>query len=90
VAAARATGGRPRFVQLPDALVLASGRAAWLKARLMGRVQIFGPGKAREMVHRDWAVRGPELLPAEIFAPRLGLEEGFAETVGWYRQAGWL
>lgn len=90
LAAARATGGRPHVVQLPDALVLAAGQASALWARITGKVQIFGPGKAREMVHTDWTVPGTELLPAEVFTPRVSLEAGFANTVAWYRRAGWL
>jgi len=90
LAIARATGGRPYLLALPDWLVLAAGHAAGLWKRLTGTVHIFGPGKAREMLFPDWTVSPAELLPAEIFAPRFGLVEGVADTVAWYRQAGWL
>ncbi len=90
LAAARATGRRPCLVQLPDALVLAAGQFAGLWARLTDKPRIFGPGKAREMLHLDWTVPRAELLPAEVFAPSVSLEDGFADTVAWYRQAGWL
>lgn len=90
LAAARATGGKARIVQVPDQIFLAAGSAAGLWARLSGKPLIFGPGKAREMLHADWMVSAAELLPAEIFSPRLGLDAGFADTVAWYRHAGWL
>jgi 2-alkyl-3-oxoalkanoate reductase len=89
-AGARATGGTPRLVQLPDPLVLAAGRVTGLLTRISGKTQIFGLGKAREALHPDWSVSPEELLPAEIFTPRFGLAEGFADTVAWYRRAGWL
>jgi nucleoside-diphosphate-sugar epimerase len=90
LAGAKATGGTPRLVQLPDPLVLAAGRATGLLTRISGKTQIFGLGKAREALHPDWSVSPEELLPAEIFVPRFGLAEGFADTVAWYRRAGWL
>ena len=50
---------------------------------------IFTRGKAREMLHADWALRPEELAP-EAPAARFALAEGFADTVAWYRAAGWL
>lgn len=90
LAGAKATGGTPRLVQLPDPVVLAAGRAIGLLARISGKTQIFGLGKAREALHPDWSVSREELLPPEIYTPRFGLDAGFADTVAWYRQAGWL
>lgn len=89
-AAGRAMGRAPRLVALPAPVLLAAGAGAGLWSRLTGRPQIFGPGKAREILHPDWSVHPAERLPPEIFRPRFGLEQGFAATVAWYRQAGWL
>ncbi len=93
-AAGAAMGRTPRLVPLPAPVLLpvllAAGAAAGLWSRLTGTAQIFGPGKAREILHPDWSVRAGDLLPAEIFRPRFGLEQGFADTVAWYRRAGWL
>ncbi len=88
--AAQATGGTPRLVQVPDAVVLAAGRGAGLWSQLTGKAHIFGPGKAREILHANWGVSSAELLPTAIFKPRFDLQEGFADTVAWYRQKGWL
>jgi nucleoside-diphosphate-sugar epimerase len=87
---AQATGGTPHLLQLPDTLVLAAGHAAGFLNRLTGQAHIFGAGKAREMLHQDWTVSPAEALPAEIYAPRYTLEQGVADTVAWYRRAGWL
>jgi hypothetical protein len=46
--------------------------------------------KAREILHPDWSSRPEDQPPAGQWQPRVGLEEGFAEAVAWYRHAGWL
>jgi hypothetical protein len=59
-------------------------------AGLMGaRPVIFTRGKAREILHGDWSVSLAELEPGGPPA-RIGLEQGFAQTVAWYRAHGWL
>lgn len=85
-AAAQATGGPGRFIHLPKALVLSAG----FLAGVVGRPPIFTLGKARELLYPDWSVSPEELLPREIYTPRISLAAGFAETVAWYRQAGWM
>ncbi|MBU6419987.1 MAG: NAD-dependent epimerase/dehydratase family protein [Proteobacteria bacterium] len=88
--AGRAAGGRAWLIRLPKAMVLAAGFASELAGQLLPTPPIFTLGKAREILHPDWTVHPHELLPREIYTPRIGLRQGFAETVAWYRQAGWL
>lgn len=89
-AASLATGGRPRFFNLPAPLLLTAGALSGLLGQARRVPPIFTLGKAREILHPDWSVSAEELLPRDIYAPRLSLAEGFAQTVAWYRQAGWL
>ncbi|MDE2581280.1 MAG: SDR family NAD(P)-dependent oxidoreductase [Rhodospirillales bacterium] len=88
--AARAVGGSPRFVRLPRGVLLAAGHASAWWGRCRGGTPIFTPGKAREMLHPDWSVSEPELLPEAVYRSRIGIAEGFRDTVAWYRAAGWL
>lgn len=88
--AGAAMGGAPRLVKLPAALVLAAGALSGAAGRLRAAPPIFTLGKAREILHPDWSVPVQELLPREIYAPRIGLAEGFAQTAAWYRQANWV
>ena len=88
--AARAVGGNPRFVRVPRGLLLAAGQASAWWGRLSGDAPIFTPGKARELLHPDWSVSDAEALPAAVHRPRIGIAEGFRDTVAWYRAAGWL
>ncbi len=89
-AAAQATGGHPRIVRLPSPLFLAAGFCSEMWGKTRKQMPIFTRGKAREILHPDWSVSAAELLPREVYTPRIGLKDGFEETVAWYRQAGWL
>jgi nucleoside-diphosphate-sugar epimerase len=88
--AAEAVGRQPRYVPLPAPLVLLCGQVNSVLSLAVRRPTVFNAGKAREMVHSDWAVAPDELLPATIAAPAIGLRGGFASTVAWYRQERWL
>ncbi|MEE3627435.1 SDR family NAD(P)-dependent oxidoreductase [Nitrospirillum sp. BR 11752] len=80
----------PHLVGIPGPLLLAAGRLSSRWGALRGTAPIFTEGKAREILHLDWTVTPQELLPAALHAPRIGLAEGFRDTVAWYRAAGWL
>jgi len=85
----RAMGRTPWFAPTPG---WALGLAAALSeagGSLARSPPIFTRGKAREMLHPDWSVGPDELAPGGPRA-RFGLDDGFADTVAWYRAAGWL
>lgn len=74
----------PRPLRLPDAAFRAGGLAADAMAGLTGRRGVFGSGKARELLHRDWRADPALAIPPALWAPRVGLPEGMAETVRWW------
>ncbi|MDD2704011.1 MAG: NAD-dependent epimerase/dehydratase family protein [Acidocella sp.] len=88
--AGRAVGNTPRFIRMPDGIILAAGAISGWWGRVRGQAPIFTKGKARELLHPDWSVTQAELLPAAIHRPEISLSEGFAATAAWYRRAGWL
>jgi 2-alkyl-3-oxoalkanoate reductase len=81
--AARAQGRTARLFHIPAPIV----RAAGIISGLFGKAPIFTAGKARELLHSDWVVHENEALP---YTPQIGLAQGFAETVAWYRHKGAL
>ena len=88
-AAATAMGRAPPMIAAPDWMI---GAAAALSERfgaIGGGAPIFTRGKAREMLHADWSVNAAELAPGGPL-PRFGLAAGFADTVAWYRERGWV
>jgi nucleoside-diphosphate-sugar epimerase len=82
-----ALGHRPRVIQMPDALLRAAGAASDGLAALSGKPAIFGRGKAREILHRDWALDRKMQLPDEFWTPTITLKAGIAETVAWWTSA---
>ncbi len=88
-AAARAGGRAARPVRVPAAalrLAALGGEAA----RLAGAAPMLGVGKAREILHRDWGSRAEAQPPATAWRPTRDIASGFAETIAWYQEAGWL
>lgn len=86
--AARACGRTPRLVAVPAALVRSMGIANDFAARL-GAAPMLTSGKARELLHPNWAVSPRERatgLPSASYT----LATGFAHTVKWYRRAAWM
>lgn len=60
-------------------------------ARRMGGVTPFSsPGKLAELLHADWTCAPERLPPLALWAPTIGLNDGFAATVSWYRCHQWL
>ena len=85
---ARELRHRPRFLEVPDGAMLAAGAAADGWARMTGRSGLFGLGKAREILHRDWGSEAGRQLPEAVWTPRIGFEEGLRDTLAWWASLG--
>ena len=83
-----ALGRAPHLLPVPDAVVRAVAAANCGLAGLAGRAAMFGPGKAREILHRDWSSDRTRQPPAALWSPRIGLASGLAETAAWWRGGG--
>ena len=88
-AAGRAVGRSPRLAPVAPWLLSAAGQALALAGYGLGRMPALSPGKVREILHADWSVSDAELAP-DAPAAHFGLDAGFADTVAWYRDRGWL
>jgi dTDP-D-glucose 4,6-dehydratase len=78
-----------RLFQAPAALLRTIAVAGDL-GRLFGTANMLTGQKLRELRHRNWAVAPGEWAQPAGWAPRHSLADGFAQTVAWYRRAGWL
>ena len=87
ISAASTLRGAPiRPVFLPRTVPAAVAYGAEALARLTGKPGLVNRGKIAELYHPDWVSReGAISLPDAT-----GFAEGLAETVAWYREAGWL
>ncbi len=48
------------------------------------------PGKVNEIYHPDWVCRENLLAEHTDWRPEVMIEEGFKQTLDWYRSNGWL
>lgn len=87
IAAASDLRGAPvRALFLPRAVPAAVALGAEAVAKLTGRPGLVNRGKIAELYHPDWVSRAGSIALADA----TGFAAGLAETVAWYRQAGWL
>jgi 2-alkyl-3-oxoalkanoate reductase len=85
-----AMGTKVLTLPLPALVVRAAAVMNTIAARLTGRTAIFTPGKAREILHADWGSAADRLPPPGMWTPKIGLNDGFRDTVSWYRKQSWL
>ncbi len=89
--AARLMGRRaPRVVRTPLALAYATGWCADAWSRLSGRPNIVSRDKVREARSTEWTCAASRAAAELGFEARTSLEAGLAETLAWYKEAGWL
>jgi nucleoside-diphosphate-sugar epimerase len=87
---ARALGTRGRVLPVPEAALRVAGAGADLLARMRGRPEIFSSQKVIEMLAPAW-VASPEPARRLLdWTPPTPLDQALTETVGWYRERGWL
>jgi nucleoside-diphosphate-sugar epimerase len=79
-----ALGRHPFPIPVPDTALLAAGAANDGLSALLGRPAIFGRGKAREILHRDWSVAPERQIAASLWQPRINLATGMRETTAWW------
>jgi nucleoside-diphosphate-sugar epimerase len=87
-AAAEAVGRRPPRVRIPELLIHGAALVSGAIGGISG-APMLTPGKARELLHRDWSVPPEERWTAAP-EPQFTLNSGFADTVRWYRDKGWI
>ncbi len=79
-------GAPIRTLFLPRAVPAAVAVAAEAVARMSGKPGLVNRGKIAELYHPDWVCRQGTLQVSDA----TGFAQGLAETVAWYREAGWL
>lgn len=88
--AARHLGVRPLRLPIPGLLLTGVAHLNEALHRATGEIAMLTPGKVREMLHADWTSRDGAVTAATGWHPQVDLDQGFAETIAWYRRNGWL
>ncbi len=77
-------------VRVPDSVVRVAASLVEEVARLFGKQVLFNRDKAGEVCQPSW-ICDPSRAARELgFRCKTPLAQGFHETIGWYRKAGWL
>ena len=82
-----AVGRKVRTVSMPRLALAAAARADRL---LRGAKAKLTPDRAAYFSHPDWVADPASAVPAALWRPEIGTEQGLADTAKWYRAAGWL
>jgi nucleoside-diphosphate-sugar epimerase len=88
--AAEAFGRHARIIRIPKAIAYSVGLLNQALAGLPGYTPMLTPGKVRELYHSDWVCDSRPIIACTGWRPTVPLRQGFASTVAWYRQQGWL
>jgi nucleoside-diphosphate-sugar epimerase len=88
--AARIMGVKLRVVRIPPVLALAVGDCAEAWARITGRPGIISREKIAEGRCAAWTCDTQRARAELGFEAATDLEHGLAETLAWYKEAGWL
>jgi nucleoside-diphosphate-sugar epimerase len=84
------TGKVPVMLHIPRAVLwlAAVGCEGWMA--ISGKAVILNRGKVRELYHDDWVSAGARFDETGAWSAQFGFEQGFARTLSWYRDNGWL
>ena len=74
----------------PRAAMVALAAINQAGQRLVGAAPRLTPDKVRELYHRDWVACENPIAERTAWTPRMTIDEGFAQTIAWYRAQGWL
>ena len=89
-ATAGVTGRQARILRVPVAAAYAAGWCAEMWAHLADKPGILSREKVREAQCRYWTCDTRRAAQEIGFEARTPLDVGLAETLAWYREAGWL
>jgi nucleoside-diphosphate-sugar epimerase len=81
---------RPRVLRIPAPLAYAVGGCAELWSRVTRKPGILSREKVREALCERWTCETRRASQELGFDARTSLETGIAETLAWYKEAGWL
>ncbi len=89
-ATAAALGRRVVTLPIPRALVVPIGTAVEALGRIAGQYPPLNREKALELRDAVTACSSAKAMREIGYAPRVGLADGIAETIAWYRAEGWM
>lgn len=81
---------RVRTVPVPRLALWLPAALAQVMGTVLRRAPMMTLGKLGELYHTDWVCQGPSGMLSSAAPARVAFDNGFATTLAWYRQRGWL
>jgi nucleoside-diphosphate-sugar epimerase len=78
------------YLRIPRLIMQIAAAANVGFSYLIGSAPILTQGKVRELFHANWACQDNPLTACTPWWPKIGIDEGFARTLAWYREQGWI
>jgi nucleoside-diphosphate-sugar epimerase len=88
--AARIMRRTPRVLAIPLPVAMAVGACAEAVGRITGKPSIISREKIREARYPFWTCDTTRATAELGFTAATGIDAGLAETLAWYKEAGWL
>ena len=89
-AAGRALGRPLTRIVPPRPLIEALAAINQGVRRMVGGAPFLSRDKIKELYHDDWTCRLNPIAEVTGWRPRITIDEGFAQTIAWYRAEGWM
>ena len=86
----RALGRSVRVVPLPSGLFTVAGQAGGLAQSVLRRPLPLTPDQVRHMQARYWVCDHEAITRDLGWRPQISIDDGFAQSLAWYRRQGWL
>jgi nucleoside-diphosphate-sugar epimerase len=83
-------GRDPRVLRVPVAVAHAVGYSAEVWSRITRKPGIVSREKVAEAQCMSWTCDSGRAAAELGFQAATSLEDGLAETLAWYKEAGWL
>lgn len=77
-------------LRIPHFLVYSIAGMSQVYSKITGRATLFNLDKARQMVAASWMCTSGKARRELNYNGAIGLEEGFKNTIDWYKERKWL
>jgi dihydroflavonol-4-reductase len=77
-------------LRVPHAVIYTAAYIYEFIAKLSGMAVTFNTQKAREMVSEAWTCSSLKAKADFGYEPQMTIEQGFEQTIKWYKEKGWL
>lgn len=87
---AKILGRRPRKLTIPKPVAYVAALAGEAISFLTGKTPVINRDKVIDLSQSCWGCSIERATDELSYRPRIPLEEGLRETIGWYKREGWL